>query len=125
MNSIWRTLKSTLGAGSASARARRRRAAASTAPRSPYRACTIEPGQDACEAVMSLQEKRFLQVDVPLVPLPECGRLQCDCRYRRYEDRRDPDQERRMWGSAATQLYPHTAKERRRAFGRRAGADEY
>lgn len=124
MSSIWQTFKSALGAGSASARARQRLArtsARASVPSSPYRACTIEPGQGACTAVATLREKRFLQTDVPLLPLPECGRLQCDCRYRRHEDRRHRDPERRLPSATATQLYPHTARERRRAHGRRAG----
>lgn len=123
MSSIWQTLKSALGAGSAPARGRQRRAGAAaraSVSRSPYRACTIEPGQDACAAVATLQEKRFLQTDVPLLPLPECGRLQCDCRYRRHDDRRHRDHERRLPGATATELYPHTARERRRVRGRRA-----
>lgn len=120
MSSIWQTLRSALGAGKPPSRARQRLARASVS-RSPYRACTIEPGRDACTAVATLREKRFLQTDVPLLPLPECGRLQCDCRYRRHEDRRHRDHERRLPGATATQLYPHMEKERRRAHGRRAG----
>ncbi len=120
MTSIWQTFKSALGAGKPPSRARQRLERASVS-RSPYRACTIEPGQGACTAVATLREKRFLQTDVPLLPLPECGRLQCDCRYRRHEDRRHRDHERRLPGATATQLYPHMEQERRRAHGRRAG----
>lgn len=123
MSSIWQTFKSALGIGEVSGRRRQRSVGASarTSVSSPYRACTIEPGPDACAAVAGLQDKHFLQGDVPALPLPECGRLQCDCRYRRHQDRRQKDDDRRLPGAAATEMYPHAAEERRRARrGRRA-----
>lgn len=123
MSSIWQTLKSALGAGSAPARARRRSAGTSSFREFPYRACAIEPGEDACAAVTKLQAKRFLQVEVPRLPLPGCGRLQCDCRYRHYEDRRQLDEDRRSVGALATQTYPFTEEERRDTHGRRVGDD--
>ena len=123
MSNLWQALKSAVGGHSALPRARRRRVAA---PRNPYRACAIIPGQAACEAVEQLREKRILLADVPLVPLPDCDRLKCDCRYRHFEDRRNQErrlwgtQELRMWGDAPG-LHPQGATERRRrACGRRA-----
>ncbi|MDO8862739.1 hypothetical protein Q6D67_13595 [Haliea sp. E1-2-M8] len=70
-----------------------------------------------------LQDKRILQADAPMLPLPECGRLQCDCRYRRHQDRRHLDQDRRLLGAIATLTYPHMQEERRHAYGRRADDD--
>ncbi len=126
MSSIWHTLKSALGAGGASGRVTRRRAkpyANEYQSTSRYRCCTIEPGPGACEAVTRLQEKRILQVDAPMLPLQECGRLQCDCRYRRHQDRREPEPDRRSLGAISTHTYSLKAKERRYAFGRRNGDD--
>ncbi|MDO8862738.1 hypothetical protein Q6D67_13590 [Haliea sp. E1-2-M8] len=122
ISNIWEVLKSALGAGETSGPQKQRTTgtSASATASFPYRACTIEPGRDACAAVQCLQEQRFLQVDVPQLPLPECGRLQCDCRYRRHEDRRHRDDDRRFPGAAATEIYAHATEERRRARGRRA-----
>lgn len=124
MSGIWQSLKTALGFGRTPRRARQRSAAvakAASATGSDYRGCTIKPGKDACESAVKLKNKRFLQKDVPKLPLPECGRLQCDCRYQHYEDRRHHDEDRRLPGAAATELFPHAAKERRRVNGRRAG----
>lgn len=122
MGNIWQAVKSALGAGGASVPRRQRTPGTAPAAKAthPYRACSIEPGPDRCAAVQTLDKKRFLQVDVPPLPLAECGRLQCDCRYRRHEDRRHQDNDRRLPGAAATELYTYTAGERRRVRGRRA-----
>lgn len=123
MDSIWQSLKVALGIGMTPRRARKRpalTASANSGTRADFRGCTIQPGQDSCASVTQLRKKRFLQKEVPRLPLPDCGRLQCDCRYQRHEDRRHQDDDRRLPGAAATQLYPHSAKERRRVNGRRA-----
>lgn len=124
MSGIWQTLKTALGFGGATVRAGRHSAAAAkaaSATGSNYRGCTIQPEKGACESAAKLKNKRFLQKDVPKLPLPGCGRLQCDCRYQHHQDRRHQDDDRRFPGAAATELYPHAARERRGARGRRAG----
>ncbi|MFO7552813.1 MAG: hypothetical protein R6W80_15510 [Haliea sp.] len=70
-----------------------------------------------------LQNNRFLQTEAPKLPLPGCGRLQCDCRYRRHRDRRHMDHDRRLLGAIATQTYPLMEEERRYAYGRRVDDD--
>ncbi|MEQ9462122.1 MAG: hypothetical protein RJQ10_00555 [Haliea sp.] len=127
MSSIWRTLKSALGQDAAPVRSKHRRASASrkpSAPRPPFRACTIEPGPDACAAVTVLQKQRFLQMEAPLLPLPECGRIQCKCRYRWHDDRRSPRDDRRTMSGVLSRIYSRTTEERRHADGRRAN-DSY
>jgi hypothetical protein len=126
MTTIWQTIKSILGAGSAPSKSRRHSArpyADAYGSTSRYRACTIEPGPGACAAVTRVQDQRILQIDAPMLPLPECGRLQCDCCYRRHEDRREPEPDRRLLGAMATQTYSHRERERRHAYGRRLGDD--
>lgn len=126
MSTIWQSLRSMLGAGSVPSAAKRRRARPYTIAyesTSRYRACTIEPGPGACAAVTRLQDQRILQADAPMLPLPDCGRLQCDCRYRRHEDRRQPDADRRALGAITPHTYLLGSKERRFAFGRRVDDD--
>lgn len=124
MSNIWQTFKSILGAGRPLADAKRRSARPygdAYESVSRYRACTVEPAPGACAAVTRLQDKRILQRDAPMLPLPDCGRLQCDCRYKRHQDRRQPDPDRRALGVITTHTYSLMAKERRFAFGRRVG----
>lgn len=126
MIAIWQTFKSILRAGGAPSESRWRSARPyvnAYESTSRYRACTIEPGPGACAAVTRTKDKRILQTNAPMLPLPECGRLQCDCRYRRHQDRRQLDHDRRLLGATATQTYPHMEKERRFAYGRRLGDD--
>ncbi len=123
MSSIWRLLTSAVGKGAAPVRPRHRRARAvrkPSVPRPPYRSCTIESGPEACAAVASLRKQRFLQVEAPLLPLQECGRIHCSCRYRWHDDRRSRDGDRHALGGARSLAYSRTARERRRADGRRA-----
>lgn len=54
-----------------------------------YRAVEVVPGEDAsCEAVRAIAGKRFLSEEAPLFPLQDCDQPKCDCKYRRYPDRR-------------------------------------
>lgn len=54
-----------------------------------YSAVEVVPGEDAsCEAVRSIAGKRFLSKEAPLFPLKDCDQPRCDCKYRRYPDRR-------------------------------------
>ena len=65
--------------------------------RSPYRATSIISNDGACDAVKSIGDKRFLDVDriIPALPLPDCNAHKCDCRYEQHEDRRAYDEDRR------------------------------
>lgn len=42
----------------------------------------------SCKAVEALLGQRLLCSEAPLVPLPGCDEPRCDCKYRRYDDRR-------------------------------------
>jgi hypothetical protein len=54
-----------------------------------YNAVEVKPRKNACcEAVRSIAGQRFLPEEAPLVPLPDCDEPNCDCTYRRFDDRR-------------------------------------
>ena len=105
------------------------RAKSAAPPPSPYRATSITHGSDACNAVKSLDEHRFLLDDAPLVPLPDCDSLKCNCKYIRHKDRRDEEAERRAISGLSGDLYSNAGNQERRGevrkFGRRESDTEY
>jgi len=54
----------------------------------PYHAVSIEPGARACAAANDARGKRFLSSAAPMLPLRECTRATCQCRYVHHNDRR-------------------------------------
>ena len=62
-----------------------------------YRAVSIESGLYPCAAADQLGDRRFFPDKAPMIPLPGCSASKnCECRYRHYDDRRDPENERRI-----------------------------
>jgi len=62
-----------------------------------YRAVSIDSGLYPCAAVDQLGDRRFFPDKAPMIPLPGCSASKnCECRYRHHDDRRDPDNERRI-----------------------------
>ncbi|MEQ9451078.1 MAG: hypothetical protein RJQ07_05785 [Pseudomonadales bacterium] len=56
---------------------------------SPYRAVTIHPGSNGCEAANRTKHQRFLATFAPQLPLGSCDHpQQCKCRYKHHLDRR-------------------------------------
>jgi len=56
---------------------------------STWQAVSIVPGAGACAAVQELRQQRFLTRAAPRLPLAECNNQdQCQCKYKRYTDRR-------------------------------------
>jgi hypothetical protein len=87
-----------------------------------YRAVTVVCEGDSCAAAQALEGKKILLKDggVPKIPLAGCTSSECHCRYKHFEDRREPAGDRRLPGSIQTSLYQHKAgSERRQARGRR------
>lgn len=76
----------------------------------------VIPGQAACEAVRSLDGKRLLSEDAPMLPLTDCPQAtQCTCRYRHFQDRRTDNRRDEDDG-----LPPrHVENDRRSRCGRR------
>ena len=55
---------------------------------SSYHAVTIATGPRACDVARALRGKRFLSREAPAVPLKNCDRSDCTCRYEHHDDRR-------------------------------------
>ena len=56
---------------------------------SPYRAVSIHPTGQACDAAHRIKEQRFLATFAPQLPLGGCKNpQQCGCRYKYHQDRR-------------------------------------
>jgi hypothetical protein len=83
-----------------------------------FRAVSIQPGERACACAISLEAKRFLSGEAPRLPLRDCDRAACTCRYRHHEDRR---REPRRYSDQAHFPRHYTGPERRTVQrGRRA-----
>lgn len=54
-----------------------------------HHAVSIVPGPRCCEEARGLRDQRFLSRDAPPLPLKDCNRTDCTCRYEHYQDRRD------------------------------------
>ena len=66
---------------------------AEPSPTPSYPAVSVEPCPDACcKAVLEFSGKRLLIGDAPILPLDACDRYaQCQCRYEKWDDRRQED----------------------------------
>jgi hypothetical protein len=65
-----------------------------------YHAVTIAVGARCCAAAEGLQDKRFLSREAPKLPLANCDRLNCECRYAHHDDRRRGPRRAREMGVA-------------------------
>lgn len=69
-----------------------------TAPASPagslWRSVSIIAGGGACATARRLANQRWLAGDAPRLPLIGCDADRCQCRYRRFADRRDEEDRR-------------------------------
>lgn len=87
---------------------------------SEYHAVAIKSPANACEAARDLEGERFLATEAPKLPLPNCDRPDCKCRFQHYEDRRSGRDRRSPFASggiaAGTGAFD---KERRESAGRR------
>lgn len=91
-------------------------------PEKAWRAVSIHPGENACEGSRALSGKRFLMGEAPHLPLPGCGTVRCQCKYKHHSDRRNPENDRRQpHGALQTQLFGQSPELycRRRSRGRR------
>jgi len=85
---------------------------------SRYRAVSIRPGEECCEAARQFGKMRFLCAKAPRLPVPECTAATCNCRYIHYADRRSGKDRRSVYDwSRERQL---GMVNRRAARGRRA-----
>ncbi|RLQ20818.1 hypothetical protein DWB85_15590 [Seongchinamella sediminis] len=118
---LWRGIGSPGTAGGfADKRHKGRRKDLAASTRNRYHAVTVSPMEGGCEAVRNLPNRRYLVDEAPLLPLPNCTRQRCDCKYVHYQDRRDPGSDRRQSPGAAIESYLLRDKgERRNPRGRR------
>lgn len=92
-----------------------------------FGAVEVLPGDHACcDAVRSVAGRRILADEAPLFPLPDCDQPKCDCRYRRYADRRMDIRRAGDLGFAVFSKMLHETRNRRRttAPGRRTEDQE-
>jgi hypothetical protein len=55
-----------------------------------YQAVSIRHSSRCCRAVTALEDKRFLSIEAPNLPLADCSNPeQCSCRYQHHTDRRE------------------------------------
>ena len=88
-------------------------------PANPFAAVTIRPSLESpCEAVLKLQEQRFLALRAPALPVPGCDRKRCECRYVRHADRRAATDRRDAFARFGG-LLPNARGERRSPRDRR------
>lgn len=83
-----------------------------------FAAVSIVPGRTCCRASTRLAKQRFLAREAPLLPLRDCAAgEQCQCRYQKFEDRRQPERRQAQWIAAHSSM---PVAERRKQRGRRA-----
>ena len=97
-----------------------RRGATSIRQRTRWRAVKIVPGLIACDAVQSLTDQIFLASESPHLPLGDCARADCRCKYAHLDDRRSGSDRRLDLGSLDGYL-PSNHADRRHGAERRSG----
>ena len=81
---------------------------------------SIQPADDGCHLAESVQEQRFLSDEAPGLPLPDCGAIDCRCRYVHHADRRGSARDRRLGPAAESDESEFwRLRERRVLAGRR------
>jgi hypothetical protein len=94
-----------------------------TKPARDFSAAEVVPNSEgSCFAARELAGKRFLVRDVPKLPLADCNRPHCECRYRRHADRRAGPRRAADRGGVIGIDRPQVEGDRRSptAFGRRS-----
>ena len=89
-----------------------------------YHAVSVTCGPQACEQVLALGEKRFLPAEMPRFPLPDCTSSNCQCKFAHYDDRRDPDSDKRAPTALRSELYTTSGRPERRSTGGRRQTDK-
>ena len=83
--------------GATDTRVANRRARGAPAQDTRFRAVSVRPGEDSCEAARQFGKMRFLCAKAPGLPLPECTAAACNCRYVHHADRRSGTDRRRVY----------------------------
>lgn len=98
---------------------RKKKPALQTQPRNPYSGAAILHDDCACSAVKKIGKHRFLASEIPIIPVPNCTAKSCNCKYTRYNDRRNIETRRAPF-SLESDLYVTAGKpDRRKPTARR------
>ena len=96
-------------------------------PLNPFRATSIKPGKQACEAVLAVKRKRYLVArdDIPSLPLAGCTSFNCNCKYVKHSDRRNAmEGDRRALGGLRRELMSQARDTERRRVRRGRRSDD-
>jgi len=123
---IFRVLRSSPKSGAkAPSAAKRVKSARNVIPSSnAYHAVSVTCGPKACQPALALGEKRFLPTEMPRFPLPDCTSSNCQCKFAHYDDRRDPDSDKRAPTALRSELYTTSGRPERRNTGGRRKTDK-
>jgi hypothetical protein len=69
-------------------------------PSMAFHAVSVAPGTRCCAPAKKIEGKRFLSTQAPVLPLKDCTRPDCTCRYVHHEDRRFGPRRAREMGVA-------------------------
>ena len=95
------------------------RAAEPVKPSAKYAAVVIVAGGPCCEAVKARAGQKILAAQAPTLPLPDCSMpMRCTCRFRKFADRREGDEDRRHQNSSMRSIL-YSGPERRKSPRRR------
>ncbi|MFZ2509225.1 MAG: hypothetical protein WAW79_12220 [Steroidobacteraceae bacterium] len=85
-----------------------------------YPAVAIITTGNCCSAVESLKGAKSLAVEAPMLPLKDCSMpQQCQCRFKKYADRRSDEDDRRSLGASERSIW-YSGEERRKPRSRRS-----
>lgn len=85
-----------------------------------YPAVMIAAAASACAAAKAQEGRRVLAAEAPRLPLSDCSQPHdCQCRFRKYTDRRDEDLTERRHHGVSMRAVLYAGGERRRSGGRR------
>ncbi len=84
-----------------------------------YPAVAVITGSSCCPAVKVLKGAKKLATEMPSLPLPDCTMpRQCQCRFKKYADRRSEDEDRRIFGASERSVW-YSGQQRRKSPTRR------
>jgi len=66
----------------------KRRSAKIHAKAGSHQCVMVSPCLGSCSIAAEQQDRRYLAVDAPELPLAGCDAKECNCRYKNYQDRR-------------------------------------
>jgi len=111
--------------GKASSTAKRVKSASGvSAGSNAYHAVSVTCGPGACKQALAMADKRFLPAEMPQFPLADCTSSKCRCKFVHYDDRRDPDSDKRAPTALRSELYTASGRPERRASGGRRKSDK-